>query len=54
MTLANFIKENREELDRYIESVNPNGPRLDNEERRQWIYNDEDLYNWAKSEGVPI
>ncbi len=54
MTLANFIKENREELDRYIRRVNPDGPRLDNEERRQWILNDEDLYNWARREGVDV
>jgi len=28
--------------------------RLNNEERRQWILNDEGLYNWARSEGVKI
>ena len=27
---------------------------LNNEERRQWILNDEGLYNWARREGVRI
>lgn len=26
----------------------------DDDERRQWILNDEGLYNWARSEGVRI
>lgn len=29
-------------------------PSLNDEERRQWILNDEGLYNWARSEGVRI
>lgn len=28
--------------------------RLNNDDRRQWILNDEGLYNWARSEGVKI
>jgi hypothetical protein len=57
MTLKQFIKENRVELDRLI------GKILDgmeyhkyknDEERRLWILNDEGLYNWARSEGVRI
>ena len=54
MTLANFIKENREELDRCIKRVNPRNPCFNDEERRLWILNDEGLYNWARSEGVRI
>jgi hypothetical protein len=27
---------------------------LNNEDRRQWIANDEGLYNWARSEGVSV
>ena len=30
------------------------GDRINNEERRQWILNDEGLYQWARSEGVRI
>ena len=53
MTIRDFIKENKEELDRCILRVCP-GIRLNNDERRLWILNDEGLYNWARSEGVKI
>ena len=29
-------------------------PRINDEERRQWIMSDEGLYRWARSEGVKI
>ena len=53
-SLREFIRENREELDRCIaralgESENP---RPNDEERRQWVLNDEGLYQWARMEGV--
>ena len=53
MTMQEFIKQNKEELDEAIKRVCSNC-RLNNEERRQWILNDEGLYNWARSEGVRI
>ena len=53
MTLAQFIKENREELDKCIQKACPGAPHTDSE-RRLWILNDEGLYNWARSEGVKI
>jgi len=53
MTMAEFIKQNKEELDKAIHNVVPN-VRLNNEERRMWILNDEGLYRWARSEGVRI
>jgi hypothetical protein len=53
MTLANFIKENRTELDNAIQSVAPGAPKNDTE-RRLWILNDEGLYNWARSNRVNI
>lgn len=53
MTLTNFIKENKEQIDEAIKSVCSNC-QLNNEERRLWILNDEGLYNWARSEGVRI
>lgn len=53
MTLREFIRENRQVLDECIRQVVPNA-RLNNEERRLWILNDESLYNWARSEGVRI
>ena len=53
MTLREFIKENRVELDACIKRVVPN-IHLNDAERRLWILNDEGLYNWARSEGVRI
>ena len=53
MTLAEFIRENKPEIDQYIRSA-CNNCKLNNEERRLWILNDEGLYSWAKSEGVRI
>jgi len=53
MTLRNFIKENKEEIDYCIKSVVPNA-QLNYEERRLWILNDEGLYRWARSNGVKI
>ena len=54
MRLRDFIKENREELDRCITRACPNVGRLNDKEREMWILNDEGLYNWARSEGVKI
>jgi hypothetical protein len=53
MTMREFIKKNRTELDQCIHNVVP-GYKLNDEERRQWILNDEGLYNWARNEGVRI
>jgi len=52
-TLRQWIRENREELDEAIRRVVP-GARVDDEERRLWVLNDEGLYRWARSEGVEI
>lgn len=55
MTLSNFIKEHREEIDngvkRYLDRPEM---RLNDDDRRQWVLNDEGLYQWARSEGVRI
>lgn len=53
MTLKNFIKENKEEIDSCIRNVVPNA-KLNNEERRLWILNDEGLYRWARRNGCKI
>ena len=55
MTLKNFIKENKVDIDIYINSILGNkDAKYNYEERRLWILNDELLYNWAKREGVRI
>ena len=53
MTMREFIKENKEEIDSAIKSVCDNC-RLNNDERRLWIMNDEGLYRWARSCGVRV
>jgi hypothetical protein len=53
MTIREFIKQHREELDECIQGACPGAPRNDNE-RRLWILNDEGLYRWARSKGVNI
>lgn len=63
MTLRDFIRQHRAELDaainnhlhpeRYNDPPMP-GEKLNDDERRQWILNDEGLYNWARSAGVKI
>ncbi len=53
MTMREFIKENREEIDECIRRVCDNC-RLNDEERKEWIANDEGLYMWAKGEGVKV
>lgn len=58
MTFREFIRENREELDRCIASAIgcevADLHHRNDEERRFWVLNDEGLYNWARSEGVRI
>lgn len=50
-----FIRENRNELDEMIRrALDRPEYRLNDEERRQWVLNDEGLYLWARSEGVRI
>jgi hypothetical protein len=66
-TIENFIEENRTEIDRLINgciyrhdgkggrgTVPSPPPERDDDERRDWIVNDEGLYGWAKSEGVSL
>jgi len=50
MSLTQFIKENKSEIDSAIKKVVPNA-RLNDGERRLWILNDEGLYRWARSCG---
>lgn len=51
--IQDFIDENRGQLDERIRSAlrDPNA-NLDDDDRKQWIANDEGLYHWARNEGV--
>jgi hypothetical protein len=53
MTLREFIRTHRTEIDEAIKRVCSNC-RLNDDERLQWVLNDEGLYQWARSEGVRI
>jgi len=55
MSMRQFIKEHRLELDTAIRStLKKSDYKLNDEERRQWILNDEELYHYARSCGVNI
>ena len=54
MSMREFIRTNRAELDRLILGAVPNLGSLNDSDRRDWILNDEGLYNWARSEGVKV
>jgi gluconate kinase len=51
--MRDFLKANRVELDEAIRRVVP-GCSLNDDERRQWVLNDEGLYRWARSAGVRV
>ncbi len=55
MSKREFLKNNRKELDRIIrEKLNDPEYLLNDEERWQWVQNNEGLYLWAKREGVAV
>jgi hypothetical protein len=67
MKIKDFIEQNRQELNHAINSEiyrhDGNGgkghipepePQHNQEQIKQWIMNDEGLYNWARKEGVRI
>lgn len=48
--LSRFIRDNRTEIDRYIQGRGID-TKLNDDDRRQWILNDEGLYNTARAWG---
>ncbi len=54
MTLTNFVRKNRKELDRAIKRISPNVKPLNDAERRVWVLNDMRLLLWVKAQGVKI
>ena len=54
MSKREFLKKNRKELDEAIKSACSNVGKLNDEDRWQWVMNDESLYLWAKREGVQV
>lgn len=61
-SLMTFVRQNRKALDVAIRrAMNCDrkheagiAHRLNDEERRLWVLNDEDLYRWAEREGVRL
>lgn len=53
MDIKTFIKENRQELDRFIQDICPGAPKNDHE-RELWVLNNEELSLFAENEGVTI
>lgn len=55
MTLKEFIKVNKQDIDLAIRKVVDNDEfKIDNEERELWILNDMGLFHWAKDCGVKL
>lgn len=67
MKMREFIKQNRGGIDAVINGTrfqhDGNGgrgtipdppPKYNDDERREWVLNDEGLYRWARGEGVKI
>jgi len=52
-SMEEFIEKNRGQLDECIRRVCPY-IELDDDDREDWILNDEGLYNWARGEGVDV
>lgn len=53
MSLRQWIEQNRAAVDNAIENFCRNCLKND-EERILWILNEDDLIEWAKSEGVQV
>jgi hypothetical protein len=54
MKMRDFIRKHRTEIDDTIRGACSNIGRLSDDERENWIMNDEGLYNWARREGVRV
>ena len=52
MAMQRFIKLHRAEIDGYIMGKYRGHKPRNDDEREEWILNDEGLYNWARNEGV--
>ncbi len=54
MSLRHFVRSNRSAIDRHVRAACSNLGSLNDDDREEWVLNDETLYTWAVSLGVPI
>lgn len=52
MTLREFCRQNRKAIDAAIREVCSNCQIQGDDDREDWVLNEESLYNWAQQEGV--
>ena len=52
MTLEQFIRKNRRQIDRVIKRISPKVKQLNDAERKIWILNDMRLLLWVEVRGV--
>lgn len=48
------MREHRDKLDTHIRKKTDWDGSINNDDRHMWILNDENLYQWARSEGVDV
>ncbi len=54
MTLEQFIRKNRRQIDRVIKRTWPKVKPLNDAERKVWILNEKVLLLWVEAQGVKI
>ena len=54
MTLEQFIRKNRRQIDRVIKRTWPKVKPLNDAERKVWILNERILLLWVEAQGVKI
>lgn len=54
LTLLQFVKRHRTELDYFISQHPDCGPIIDDQARGRWVRRDQGLASWAEEEGVRL
>ena len=54
MRLRDFLKKYRNDIDAHIKKRVPNVKPLNDDERHEWLLNDETLYRFARAKGVKL
>lgn len=54
MKMSDFIRKHRGVIDSVIKTVTKRDGKLNDKERKEWVLNDEGLYNLARQKGVKV